>query len=258
MKNKLLTAIALLTCMLGVSQTATDFTATDCGGTSHTLFNELNSGKVIVICWVMPCHACIAGASNSSKAVQSFASSNPDQVKFYLVDDKGNSTCKDVSDWASTNNITYNAVFGNAGNIIKMTDYGTAGMPKIVVIGKSGHTVHYNVNGSGTVTAIQTAIKNALNVTSITEKEETISLASIFPNPAVTTTKVAYTLKQSSAVTLKVINELGQEVNQSYLGNQSAGRQEYQLNIESLKAGSYFIQLYADKAFETLKFTITR
>ena len=55
---------------------------------------------------------------------------------------------------------------------------------------------------------------------------------------------------------MKVINKLGQEVSQNYLGNQSAGKQEYQLNIESLKAGAYFIQAHADKALETIKFTM--
>lgn len=173
MKIKLLIAIALLTCMFSFSQTATDFTTKDCAGASHNLFNELDSGKVIVICWIMPCHACIEGALNSSKAVHIFASSKPGQVKFYLIDDYGNSTCNDVNDWASTNSITYNAIFGNSGNIINMKDYGKAGMPKIVVIGKSGHKVYYNVNGPGTVSEIQTAITNALKTTSITKKNKT-------------------------------------------------------------------------------------
>ena len=60
MKKTLLTAISGLFTILGFAQTtATDFTANDCGGTSHTLFTELNAGNVIVITWVMPCSSCI-------------------------------------------------------------------------------------------------------------------------------------------------------------------------------------------------------
>jgi hypothetical protein len=42
-----------------ISQTAADFTANDCNGTSHHLFAELNAGKVVVVAFVMPCTDCI-------------------------------------------------------------------------------------------------------------------------------------------------------------------------------------------------------
>lgn len=57
--------------------TASDFTATDCSSMSHNLYTELNAGKVVVISWVMPCSACVGGATAASNAVQSFATSHP-------------------------------------------------------------------------------------------------------------------------------------------------------------------------------------
>ncbi len=259
MKKVLLTALIGLALTFGFAQTAVNFTATDCASTSHTLFTELDAGKVVVICWPMPCGACITGAKNCANAVQSFATSNPGQVKFYLVDDAGNTSCSTLSSWASTNSIVADAKFGNAGNTIKMTDYGTSGMPKLVVLGGPSHTVYYNVNGAGSVSAIQSAINNALSaMTGIAEANKNISAVSVFPNPATTNAKINYTLTTSVDVTIEVVNLLGEKVSFVSLGKQSVGKQEYEINLEALSAGSYFIKLNTGETSETVKVTVTR
>ena len=46
--------LLIISSKYGFSQNnATDFTALDCDGVSHHLFSELDSGKVIVIAWVI-------------------------------------------------------------------------------------------------------------------------------------------------------------------------------------------------------------
>src|SRR5262245_29254661 len=156
MKKILLTSFAALAANFSFALFATDFTATDCNSVSHNLFTELAAGKVVVITWVMPCGACIGSASTAATTVQSMGNPN---VVFYLVDDAGNTSCTTLNSWASTNSITYTASFSNTGNLIKMTDYGTSGMPKTVVIGPS-HYVSYNVNGTISQGALTTAINN--------------------------------------------------------------------------------------------------
>src|SRR5688572_17237395 len=157
MKKLLFTLFAVLAITFGCAQTATDWTVNDCAGNPHTLFSELDAGKVVVITWVMPCGACIAPASTAANTVTGFGNPN---VIFYLVDDYGNTNCASMNSWASVNSITANAKFTNAA--IDMTDYGTAGMPKTVVLGGTSHTVFYNVNGAVSQSALQTAISNAL------------------------------------------------------------------------------------------------
>ena len=103
MKKTLLTVLLAAFAKFTFATFATDFTATDCASTSHNLFTELAAGKVVVITWVMPCGACITGASNASNAV--IAVGNPNVV-FYLVDDAGNTNCSSLNSWASTNSIT--------------------------------------------------------------------------------------------------------------------------------------------------------
>ena len=55
MKKIVFSAIWLVTASFTFAQTATDFTANDCAGTSHHLFAELDAGKIIVAAFVMPC-----------------------------------------------------------------------------------------------------------------------------------------------------------------------------------------------------------
>ena len=117
--------------------TATDFITNDCNGITHNLFDSLDAGNVIVICWVMPCTPCATYAGYASDAVQSFATSHPGRVKYYLADDYANNTCSYLSGWASNYNIATDAFFSTTD--LDMLDYGTVGMPKVVVLGKNTH-----------------------------------------------------------------------------------------------------------------------
>src|SRR4051812_39968068 len=102
MKKALLAvSIFLLNGIMAYSQTtATDFTAADCSAVNHSLFTELNAGKVVVLVWVMPCGACVSDAKAGYDAAQSFAISNPGKVLYWMSDDAGNTACSSLSSWA--------------------------------------------------------------------------------------------------------------------------------------------------------------
>ena len=69
---------------------------------------------------------------------------------------------------------------------------------------------------------------------------------------------VNYTLKNPEVVTIEVMDGLGKKVSTIALGNQAAGKQEYQLNLESFNAGIYLVKLNAGKTSETIKLTVTK
>ena len=255
MKKTLLVAFAGFLTTFGFAQTAVNFTLNDCASSSHTLFTELNAGKVIVLTWVMPCGQCIGIASTAATTAQGYASSNPGRVKFYLVD--GNNMCSTLASWASTNSITPDAVFSNSA--IKMTDYGSSGMQKTVVMGGPDHTVYYNQVGNISASAIQTAINNALAATTgIAENKISNFGLNVFPNPSASNSKVSYTLTTPATVSIDILNLLGEKVNTISLGTQSAGKQEAQINVESLSKGIYLIRLNAGEATETVQISVTR
>jgi hypothetical protein len=168
--KKILLINALVCFSVGIvfaQTTATDFTTNDCNGVSHNLFSELDAGNVIVISWVMPCFGCIAPSLEAYYAVQSFATSHPGRVHFYIASDDGLDPCSSFINWGSNNNMPLNTTFNSVDTIPNMYDYGAPGMPKVVVLGGASHLIYYNENNAQpTFNGVQTAITNALTLIS--------------------------------------------------------------------------------------------
>jgi hypothetical protein len=250
-----LISLTVLFSSLSFAQTATNFNCNDCASINHDLFSELDAGKIIVLTWVMPCSACIAPSLTASTTVQGYASSNPGVVKFYLADDYANTICSSLTGWATTNGLVTNAVFSDAS--IDMLDYGTAGMPKTVVLGGTSHTVYYNQNGSNVMADLQTAINSALTAGISEVNKNSVLGLKVFPNPVKNTGTLYYTLTASENVSMEIIDHLGQQVSSVSIGKQAAGKHEYQFNMETLSNGVYFIRLTTGEVIETIKLTVT-
>jgi hypothetical protein len=179
--------VKLLLLALGLSlaaqaqTTGTDFSSNDCAGNNHQLFAELNDGKVVILCWVMPCIHCVDPALAASAVVKSYDSLFPGKVVFYMLDDYGNSNCSALQTWADENGITPNAMFSNSS--ISMSAYGSAGMPKTVVLAGNEHKVHLNNNGDLNYSMLKNAVSNAL----VTANASTLDLYTqwdLSPNPS--------------------------------------------------------------------------
>lgn len=188
--KKIFASIALMMAgaMANAQTTATNWTANDCNSVSHTLFNELDSGKIIVFVWVMPCGSCVNGAKAAYNAVQSFATSNPGKVRYYIADDLGDASCSTLNSWITSGSIgslSNMTVFSNAGNVIDEADFGGTGMPHVIVMAGSAHTILYNKKGSLTndQPGITAAINTGITTTGV-QAVKTNSALNITPNPA--------------------------------------------------------------------------
>jgi hypothetical protein len=238
--KSIVTSIALMSvfAVSNAQTNATNFTATDCSSTSHALFTELNSGKVIVLTWIMPCASCVNGAKAASTAVQSFATSNPGKVMAYLSDDMGDQTCSDLSTWMTSNSVGTNfTVFGNAGNTINEANYGGSGMPHVVVMGGTDHKIYYNQKGSAvTASGITTAVNSALASTGVSTITNQIHF-SISPNPV--TDKLS--LNYAKAIEKVSISSLtGQIVKEEVYTN---GKVNPIINVSGMANGVYTIKI---------------
>ena len=78
-----------------------------------------------------------------------------------------------------------------------------------------------------------------------------------YPNPFNPTTQIAYTVPEASNITLKVYNSLGQEVQNLFEGNRSAGRYEVTFNASGLSSGVYYYRLEAKEAGVSLTRKLT-
>lgn len=141
-----------------IGQPAIDFVSTDCNGAPHHLFAELDAGIIVVMIWVMPCSSCTPYAIDCKNIVDSYTSSHPGRVVYYIVDDYANTSCSNIEAWASWYGLSSVTKFSDAN--IKMSDYGVDGMPKIVAFAGTNHQVYFNKNSS--TTGLTDAINQAL------------------------------------------------------------------------------------------------
>ena len=240
------------------AQTATNFNCNDCSGNNHDLFTELNSGKVVVIAFVMPCSSCIGPSLSAYNESQNYSASNPGQVLFYCADDFANTNCTTLTNWCNANSLGNAVKFSNAA--VVETPYGAGGMPKIIVIGGTSHTIFYNQNGVLDVAAFNTAINNALAAAAVGVKEYSVDnfKLSLFPNP-VTDKKplIAYQLKTSEEVSINIYNTIGELVKSEPKEKLTAGNHQQPVNLSALASGTYFIKLKAGDKTDFIKFIIS-
>ena len=225
---------------------------------SHDLFTELDAGKVVVICWVMPCGACVGPSLTTHNVVQSFATSHPGKVIMYMADDFANTNCNSLINWATNNGITNATYFSN--NAIDMFDYGAPGMPKVVVVGDVNHAVFFNandvVNGNALQTAINTAITATLTV--INETADPFGTTNLYPNPAGNMTSLTFSIEESTAMMVDIYDFAGKRIKELVYASLTTGQNTIEISTESLDNGLYFVKLSDGSNSTLVKLTVIR
>jgi len=261
MKKAILITVISFSGLLTFAQTtATDFTVNDCNGVSHNLFSELDAGKVIVIGWTMPCSTCATPLLEVHNAVLGFMGSHPGVVEFWMTDDYANSTCSNISGWGSTYGIT-NATYFSSSEIA-MSDYGSDGMPKVVIVACQDHKIYYNVNdfpnGAGATAAINSALADLASgclVGTNTLEKPSYELT-CYPNPASQQLTVEFNIPALAEVTIELITLRGQVVMSVPVEKINQGIQTQSLNIEAVPDGLYFLKIGDSKTLEVVKVQI--
>jgi len=256
MKTYLLSIFLLLVAATNFAQTAVNFTTKDCNGVTHDLFNELDSGKVVVLCWVMPCATCIPASLTTSNIVLSYQETYPGKVLYYLVDDLANTSCSSLKSWGSSNHLTTAAVFSDPS--INMLDYGTPGMPKVVVIGGASHHVFMVANGVVDPVEIQNAINAAVITSSIVEKTNNESWVKISPNPAGNKFILTIITEKELPVKAELLNSDGLQIETVYKGSPTRGENQININISKYPSGVYFIRASDADRSKTIKLIIAK
>ncbi len=259
MKTLLLTLLVSVSVASAQFTTASNFMASDCAGAKHDLFSELDGGKVVVLCWVMPCGACTGGATTCYNVVKSFQQKYPDRVVLYVVDDYANTACSSLSSWNSATipTSTYSARFSSAE--IKMSDYGTPGMPKAVVISGPEHTVYYNANNTVNGTAMQAAINQGISaISEVSDAQDWISGVKLVPNPASNEARLSFSLKRSTQGSVEILSSFGETIGEATMHELTLGQQTIVIATDHLANGIYFIRLRTGSFDTTQKILVSR
>jgi hypothetical protein len=126
-------------------------------------------------------------------------------------------------------------------------------------------TPGYNNGWAGFVagnafTASQTLIIGFnLDAKSVGVKEnDLVTISSLYPNPANGSTNVNFDLKKSGNVKISIVNIVGQEVRGVDAGFLAAGNNTLALDLNSLNAGVYFVNINVDGVTSTKKLTVSK
>ena len=241
MKKATLVILSFFFISLSQAQTAVNFTCNDCSGVNHDLFTELDAGKVIVLDWVMPCGACVSASLTTYNVVQSYAATHPNTVQMYLCDDYANTNCTSLNSWKNANGLTNTVTFSNSS--IDMMDYSSTGMPKVVVLGGTNHTVFYNANNAVNATSLQNAINSALLTTGIQNPGKLSASLAVLPNPASHQTQLKFTMAQSTQVVVELFNLEGKMMRTLFSGKAVQGENQVLLNTSELASAMYLVKL---------------
>jgi len=83
-------------------------------------------------------------------------------------------------------------------------------------------------------------------ITGINNLNEQLLSAKIYPNPTSNNAAIAYYLKNKGDVNIKVFNNLGEEVINTYQKNQTNGRSVVNINTSILSSGLYTVSLFSN------------
>ena len=223
--------------------TATDFTINDCSGVSHHLFGELDAGKIIVAVFVMPCSGCMLPALDAQDVVQSFSTTHPGRVEMYLVDDDGLTTCSELNSWRNSNGLHIMPTFSDLAFV--QTQYGTPGMPKVVVLGGTDHKVHDNQNNTFDREQLRNGINAALGIPASTAVRTRQSASfSISPNPAYQSATAVISSTVGDVAYFSFVDKTGKVV-KSIKSQLRKGSNSVPLDLAGLPQGTYIVRLTA-------------
>jgi hypothetical protein len=96
-----------------------------------------------------------------------------------------------------------------------------------------------------TATASRSVTAVACREAVVTEEEETpaaVMSMKVYPNPALSSALLEFSLEEESAYEIRVINAQGKEM-LLLSGTSQAGRNERQLNLDGMSQGLYIVQL---------------
>ena len=200
---------------------AMDFTQSDCDGTNHHLFSELDQGQVVVLTYIMlGCSSCIVGTNGLKGIVEPFATSHPGRVKVYNIGYTNSYSCSQLLNWRSSNGFSFPIFSGGATQV---NYYGGMGMPTIVVVGSNNHTIYYKNLGyeSSNDPAIIAAIQSALqyNPQGI---EESLEAQGVHIFPTIFSTKVDIRFDENIKGELSLYDMTGRIVYSKNIDNQSS------------------------------------
>ena len=234
---------------------ASDFTLTDCDGTSHNLFATLDKGDVVAMEVVMGCLPCVQGRKALAKIEAEYATTHPGKFHVYTFGFTSSVSCTSIQQWMSSNSITGTSFAGDDG---VNSDYGASGgMPTIILVGGPDHKILYWRQGFANkdTATMKTAISKVLTQASVASTNNNESLR-VYPNPSSNSASLKIDCLKNETRQITLFNENGVNVLSIFSGKLSTGEHTINFSTNALASGKYYIHVTTADNTSVLPLTI--
>ncbi len=258
MKNLLLLLSLFVFGASFAQTTADDWQKADCDGNLYGLYDMCDSGKIVVMEFVMMnCSPCVTAANLMKGAIQEIEQTHPGKVEIFSISFNNTTTCNALRAWKTNAGCTW-PVITNGKEIL---DYfgGMMAMPTVVVVGGADKKVIFNsldVSDGGAgfvqadVAAFKSAITSALTQSSVKVDAAKSAFYTLYPNPATNLLRIETTSDMPRS--FEIIDAVGKVM----LSGTITGNE---INTSLLANGSYSVVLMlADGVQVSKQFNIIR
>jgi hypothetical protein len=218
-------------------QTVPNFITKSCDQKNYDLYEQVDSTKTVIMCWVKPDQASVDFATSAYTVTQQF----PDSlVDFYLCDDWSNTSCQDLTSWANTNGITDCSIFSDSAVLIDK--YGGNEAPMVLLVGKGRVNLYeesYSIHPANLNSAIKLALIGPINTRDTLSYKMSLSIT---PNPANDHFTCVVEVPQKNEVTFKLYNSLGVMMSEPLKTVVNSGRSEIRFPAGGYQSGAYYLQ----------------
>jgi hypothetical protein len=228
------------------AQTVNDWTQTDCEGTPHHFFEELDSGNVIVIEFIMTCNLCISGGQAVQEMLNNLTPQQQSKILFYQFAYNNTYTCQTMINFKNDNNFQ-TRVFDQGAHMV--ADYGGFGMPTVAIVGGPNHTLIYSSVGfiTSDTTYAAPALRNYFATTGIDESENALKGFMIYPNPANENIHIEFNAGSVKETEIHLVDLSGREVCEVLPKQIITGDFKKQFDVSKIAAGYYMLKITVDK-----------
>ena len=237
-----------------VGNTAPNFTYKDMEGKDVSL--STYSGKVVFLYFFGSyCTICRGSGSKTESLVNAVYGGRNDFQSLGL--DTWNGNLSQMQGFRSATGLTYPMLL-NASP--ELSNYSTT-YDRVMVIDQMGVLRYKGTTpvGNGLTAAID-VIDELLTIASSGDIEggNIEGLESVFPNPAIDHIRIRFVLKNESAVSIRIINSLGQEVSRIHQETYAAGSHTREISTKDLSAGLYFVRMDTRDKYFTRKLLVKK
>jgi len=256
-KSAVVAAITFLS-FTGMSQTtAMNFSGQDCNGNNVDLFADLDAGKAVMLIFYMPnCGSCPPVATRMQTMANNINANHPGLVKAYAFPYQNSTTCSYSASWVTNNNLPLFAPMDSGA--VQVAYYGGFGMPTVVLLGGNNHDVLFTTQNftSSDTTTMRDLILNTF--TAGIEDNASISELNVFPNPASGLVNLSFNNPVTADTEIKIVDLSGKILLSVQREKLAEGLVEEELDVTSIPAGNYLIQIHSENEIATHHLSIQR